>query len=355
MERLELCYTPRFDPAVIEKELRRLLVLGAISDSDLERRAGALADRFNGYCTCYPLGLWAPGLIITREMRALTELYLPLGEIRRAFDRLFAAALRFSPFLAASAIHNSTDWLDLLQKLQPVVRRADPAYLLRCLLADEDYRCRFLFANFLPARYGGGFGRYPRQADFLRKWLTTNRPGLAGRVRGLDAACGCGEGTYELAMVLMESGLAATAVEVRGTTLEPLELFAAAHAYFPHDKTRQASFRQRLAPLFAGGTAPEIGFSREDLTTTAPPGEEGYDVILCNGLLGGPFIHDRGELLAIAGRLAGRLRTGGILLAANHFHGGWNKEVSNEALRGILARCGLGTAPVAEGVAGVKR
>ncbi len=82
--------------------------------------------------------------------------------------------------------------------------------------------------------------------------------------------------------------------------------------------------------------------------------EKGYDIILCNGLLGGPFIHDRRELLETVRRLSLRLRARGILLAMSRFHGGWKKIAPDETLREIFRACGLKMLPVAEGVAGVK-
>ena len=352
MESLKLAYTPRLDRAAIEWDLPALLVSGALPDGDMDRRIASLTERFGIYTSCYSLGLWAPGLAVTREMRNLTEIYLPLDEIRRAFDRLFAIALRFSPFLPASIVHNSTDWLDILLKLQPIVNRPDPAFLFRSLVGDERFRRCFIFANFMPARYGGGFGRYPGQAELLRRWLGANRSRLAGEVRCLDAACGSGEGTYELALLLMESGFSAAAIHLQGATLEPLELFAAAHAHFPHDPEREAAYRLHVGPLFAYGAAEKIGFTLEDLTRPAPAVEKGYDIILCNGLLGGPFIHDRREMLETVLRLSLRLRARGILLAMSRFHGGWKKIAPDETLREIFRACGLKVLPVAEGVAG---
>jgi SAM-dependent methyltransferase len=354
MKRLKLTYTPRFDQAAIERDLPTLLVSGALSDGDMDRRIASLTERFAIYTSYYPLGLWAPGLAVTREMRNLTEIYLPLDEIRRAFDRFFAIAFRFSPFLPASVVHNSTDWLDILLRLQPIVSRPDPAFLLRSLMGDERLRGRFIFANFMPARYGGGFGRYPGQAELLRRWLAANRSRLTGGVRCLDAACGSGEGTYELALLLMESGFSAAAIDLQGATLEPLELFAAAHSHFPHDPEREAAYRLHVGPLFECGAAEKIVFTLEDLTRPAPGLEKGYDIILCNGLLGGPFIHDRRELLETVRRLSLRLRARGILLAMSRFHGGWKKIVPDETLREIFRACGLKVLPVAEGVAGVK-
>ena len=351
---MTLLYTPQFDEAVIERNLGALLVIGELSDRDIDRRIVTFAERFRIYTAYYPHGLWTPGVVSTSEMRNLTEIYLPLGEIRRAFDHLFTVALRFSPFIAASTIHNAANWLDALHGLQPFVTSPDPAGLLRRLMKDEAFRRRFIFANFLPARYGGGFGRYRGQVELLRSWLVKNRLRLAGGVGCLDAACGSGEGTYELALLLLECGIKADAINIRGVTLEPLEMFAAAHCYFPHDLQRTGRYRLHIAQLREAGINAKISFALEDLTVQKPVGEREYDIILCNGLLGGPFFHEPGELLEAVRKLAGRLRERGILLAASRFHGGWKKIASDEAMREIFRACGLRILQVAQGVAGVK-
>ncbi len=106
--------------------------------------------------------------------------------------------------------------------------------------------------------------------------------------------------------------------------------------------------------LFEGGVAKRIGFTLANLADPDFTQDSGYDVILCNGLLGGPFLHDWHELRATVQRLAGRLKTGGLLMAANRFHGGWKRMVDDEILRSMLAECSLRVLPVAEGVAGEK-
>jgi SAM-dependent methyltransferase len=287
-------------------------------------------------------------------MRNLTECYLPLDEIRRAFARFFAVALRFFPLLSASAIHNAVSWLDVLHGLQPLLSSPAPAFLLRRLMVEEGFRRRFIFANFLPARYGGGFGRYPGQTSFLREWLAENRSRLSGGVSCLDAACGSGEGTYELALLLVGSGFPVESIYVHGVTLEPLELFAAAHCSFPHDPLRTEAYRRQTAPLCECCATEKIRFTLEDLTGSFSTMVKGYDIILCNGLLGGPFLHQPRVLLETVRRLAGRLRRKGILLAASRFHGGWKKLTPDEVLRAIFSTCGLSCFPVAEGVIGVK-
>ena len=354
MERLKLHYTPQFDQAAIERDLNSLLVSGPIADKDIDGRITRLAESYRIYAAYYPYGLWAPGLAITREMRIQTEIYLPIDDIRRAVDHFFSAALRFHPFIPASVVHNSANWLDILHSLRPSVSRPDPSYLLRTLLTDDGLRRCFIFSNFMPLRYGGGFGRYPRQGEFLRKWLAANRTRLAGETRCLDAACGSGEGTYDMALLLMGSGFGANSIRVYGVSIEPLELFSAAHACFPNRPEREAAYRRHVQPLFECGASGNICFALEDISMPPPEEEKGYDIILCNGLLGGPFLHDPVALAETIRRLSGRLGAGGIMLAASRFHGGWKKLLSDEELRKLFGACGLMLQTIAEGVAGVR-
>jgi chemotaxis methyl-accepting protein methylase len=283
-------------------------------------------------------------------MRRASEFYLPQEEIGCACRRLLGLSLKAVPFLPAAGLHSLPSLLDLLHRLQPLVREANPARLLRRLMIDSEFRCRFLFSLFLPRHYGGGFDRYPKQAAFLRTRLTQAQP--PGEIRCLDAACGSGEGTYDLALLLRECGCIPEKIAVHGATIEPLELFAAAHGWFPHDPERQAAFRRRIGRLFADSRADQIVFFREDLTGNGTGNGEGYDVILCNGLLGGPLLNGREELAGVVGRLCARLRPGGILLAADRFHQGWKRMVPDDLLREMLAGCGLKLLAAGEGVAG---
>jgi len=353
MEKANLQFRPTLDHDEIRQRLGRLVVPGPIDDRGMESRISRLEERFRVYAACSPHGLWAPGLALTQEMRVTAEAYLPLAEIQRTFRRLLALSLQYNPFLPASPLHTSTNWLDALHRLQPLVREANPSRLLRRLMADEDHRCRFLFSLFLPHHYGGTFDRYPAQGTLLRNWLTATRP--AGVVRCLDAACGSGEGSYELAMLLLDRGYAPENLEVHGATVEPLELFAAAHGWFPHDPERQTAYRRRIRRLFADRTAERIVFYREDLIEEEGAAGEAYDVIICNGLLGGPLLNERKKLAGTVGRLCARLKPGGILLAADRFHGGWKRTTPADVLGKMLAGNGLTLLTSCEGVAGVKQ
>jgi SAM-dependent methyltransferase len=354
MEHGKISYAPTLDAMRSENDLRELLVPGVMVDRGLERRIERLSERFRTYARRYPYGLWAQGLSESLEMRNMTEVYLPMEEIVRAFDRLFSLSLRFAPFRPSSILHASSGWLDFLQRIQPNVKRPDPGKLLKGLAADEGERRRFIFANFMPPRYGGGFGRYSGQTRFLAEWLEENRKRLAGSVRCLDTACGSGEGTYDLARLLLAKGFSPGSIYIAGSSMEPLELFAAAHASFPHDPIREIKYRQSIGRLRDSGVFERMSFSLEMLGSGSVHGGEKFDIILCNGFLGGPFMHDKEGIEETLAELAGRLAPGGALLATNRFHGGWGHLVSEETMQRMLVRCGLGLLPVADGVGGVR-
>lgn len=347
----ELHFRPTLDPEEIGNMLAGIVISGPIVDQDLARRISRLNERFRVYAACSPHAAWAPGLVITPEMRSEAEVYLPLNEIRRSFDRLFTIALKYEPFKPASTVHSAISWLDVMHRLQQFVSGANPGSLLDRLMSDGDYRTGFLFLLLLPQSYGNGFDRYPGQSLFLLHWLRKNGP--AGLVRCLDAACGSGEGTYELTLMLHNEGYRCEDIEIHGATVEPLELFAAAHAMFPHNPFRQDAYRRRFRQVFTGPLKERILFRREDLSFPGKnPGK--YSIILCNGFLGGPYLNDPGKLSEAVGHLCSRLHTGGILLAADHFHDGWKRLTPDDLLKGLFAANGLEILDMPEGLAGVK-
>lgn len=342
-------FTPTLDAAEIRRRLDQLFVPGPLSDPMLLRRIDRLARLFASFAESYPLPLWAPGLLPSEEMRSLIEALFPLDEVRLAFAALCRAACRFRPLLEATYLYSSATWLDFLNRLQPRLERADPSYTLTRLARDGEARLNFLFALFLPRHFGATFERYPRQSRFLAEWLTAQRTRLDGRIRALDSACGSGEGTYDLARTIVDRGYGEALVH--GSTLEHLELFAAAHAWFPHDPERTVAYRERVAPLLAPESPVRFSFYLEEVAAHSP---ERFDVILCNGLLGGPLLHDAGELAGAVAALAARLAPGGILLAADRFHEGWRLKVPRERVQALFQGEGLILREIEEGVAGEK-
>ena len=353
MTTFQLRFQPTLDKLAANQVLSRFLVTGAISDHDLTRRLIRLDRSYKAYIVSSPVPCWSPGLVVTNEIRHISETFLPFSEIMPAFARLVRLSLQGIQLPIAPIFERATCWLDLLHELASCCYDPDPAALLAQMMADEAKRRKFLFTLFVPKKYGGNFARYQGQQHFLRQWLKVAPPWRDGEVRCLDAACGSGEGSYELAELLFGEGVPSTAIHVTGITICALELLAAAYAIFPHDRVREERFRQYLRPLAEKNALTGISFAVGDLRTWET--SHRYHIILCNGILGGPLLHDKEEVLNVVRRLAESLEPGGILLAADRFHGGWKKAMSPSELGCLFSACGLRTLEVDEGVGGLKR
>jgi SAM-dependent methyltransferase len=347
-------YLPDLSPERIRKDLFTIVTPGEIYDRELQDRIRRLGKRFQVYSNTYPLGMWAPGLAMTGEMRALTDLYLPMAEIRSGFHRFLRLSLKNRSQAEASPFHTAETWTDALQMLRPILTNPDPTALLHRLMIDESFRICFLFSLFLPKRHGGGFHRYPVQTQFLSNWLQERKPWGQEKLRCLDVACATGESTYELALLLLEQGLAPDSFLIHGSTIEPLELFAAAHMFFPHEPRRQKSFREKTELVFISGANESIAFFTEDITRPRNSHGQGYDIICCNGLLGGPRFSDERYVETAVAELRERLRSGGIVLVADRFHAGWKKRMPTALLQRIFRDHGFRIREVTEGLAAEK-
>ncbi|MHB8056276.1 MAG: CheR family methyltransferase [Desulfuromonadaceae bacterium] len=315
---------------------------------------------FSIYASTSPEPLPATGLIITPEIRAQCERYLPIATVSAIFKRLYSTALTYPPIFSSTPFHNSSSWADTFASLpQSFQISANPARLLEALLRDGDLMTRFLFASFLPGRFYGGIGRYPRQLLFIREWLKTRGK---GRLNCLDAACGTGEETYGLALLLSELGFLAGDIRIEGWTLEPLEVWAANHSCLPDDPKREAVLKNTTSSLFQRGYGRSISFSCRDVTeygstktfTREDDKTNLFDLIICNGLLGGPIIHTKEPLDRAVTHLVSLLAPGGILLAADSFHGGWKRKCPQRKLRALFETGGLKDVEISEGVGGLK-
>lgn len=348
----EISFPPGLAVAELDNALKLLLRGGSLMNSRLQRYCARLDERFRIYADYCPVSQWSPGLALHGELRSQHELYLPMDEILPAFAHLCRTSCLYAVDTETIPLFSAGSWPDFLSRLQLSPLDFNPASLLRRLATDETLRRAFLWGVFIPRSYGGSFGRYPRQAAFLAKWLADARERLSASAALLDAACGCGEGTYEAAEILLEQGYLPEVTRVDGSTLEPLELLAAAFGYYPNDPGRAASFKSRVGPFLDTVGGRMIRFFQEDVCTPHDQGER-YDVVICNGLLGGPLLHGREELSRAVGALAGRVKPGGIMLVADCFHDGWKKRGQGEVIS-LLRDHLLEIVDAGEGVAGVK-
>ncbi|MFZ4857618.1 MAG: CheR family methyltransferase [Desulfuromonadaceae bacterium] len=314
---------------------------------------------FTVYANTCPVPLPAPGLIITPEIRNQCQCYLPIDTVSPVFYRLYRTALTYPPIFSSTPFHKAMSWADVFVTLPPNVRiSSNPARLLEALLSDRSLLIEFLFASFLPSRFYNGFGRYPWQQKFIREWLTDRK---VERVRCLDAACGTGEGAYDLALMLLELGFSSEELHIDGWTLEPLEVWSAAMRRFPHDRQRETALRNTTSPLMKNGYMRRIVFTCRDIvrpaTTSALATDSEtrrFDMILCNGLLGGPILHQKEQIELAIGNLAELLAPNGIMLAADSFHGGWKQKCPQSELRALFEKNRLKTFGAGEGIGGLK-
>jgi len=342
--------TPDANLSALESTLARLLVPGNIRDHRLDAYCNRLQNRFNLFASTCPVSPWHKGLVLSPEIRCQTEMYLPLTEIQAAFRYLLLRSCFYPPFFPAVPVFSALSWADALERINPGVDSFNPARIIAAVAVDQVVRREFLAALFIPRRYGGVLDRYPRQKNFLQEWLFVRKK---GEISLLDAACGSGEGVYELAAMVAAAGFHPAATVVHGCTVEPLELAAAAHGWFPQDYERELSVKRMIAAVAKRGEAGAIAFFREDICCPAENSSR-YDVVVCNGLLGGPLLHKKDVLEAAVKGLVRRVKKGGILLAADRFHAGWRRVIPLTELKRLLEKHGIGTIDLPEGVGGIR-
>ncbi len=326
---------PRLDPLLFRRSIQKLHCM------------------FSAYKAFCPPPWASRNLNITPEIAYQSELWLPQDHLRPHFHSLYRQALTYPPVLSSTPFALRSSWASLVAGFPVFLEHfRNPAQLLEELLIDDHLRLKFLFWSFMPGRfYGSGSNRYPKQAAIVADWLH-RRQSKGNRLRCLDAASGDGANTYGIARVLLEQGWLPDRFGVEGWTLEPLEAWAAAHGCFPHDPVRSALFQEETRNCLEKGGDTAIRFCCTDILTepeTAP-----FDLILCNGLLGGPIIHNPETIRHSVSYLSHRLSPGGMLLAADHFHGGWKKNIPGEVLGDAFKASGLSVVETGEGISGTR-
>lgn len=347
-----VCFTPSLDPRVAAERLS-LILRSPIDPAPFAgrlRRLLHLSAAFTGSC---PPPWPAPGLALTPELHRHSELWLPLAQITPAFRHFYRHALTREPIFSSTPFATAASWAGIVSLFPPDSGwPVNPALLLERLLDDGRLRLEFLCWSFMPRRfYGNGTDRYPGQMEFIRDWLGRQERGRT--LRCLDTACGDGATSYALARLALEQGWPSERLCIEGWTLDPLEVWAAAHTRFPHDPSRGQPLRQALAALSPHGVGRSLRFRALDLETPPDHGER-FDLIICNGLLGGPIVNHPLSMERITRNLAALLHPQGLLLVADRFHGGWRKSIPTEMLEKLLGSCGLRVAKAGEGMAGFR-
>ena len=350
-------FTPSLDSGITAANLGKILsppIQPLLFRGDIRR----LQRMFSAYGKACPPPWFAPGLAATPETHYQSELWLPLSLIRPIFERFYRAALTYPPILSSTPFNSTASWAAVVAALPSFFdSSADPSILLERLLADYELGIKFLCCSFMPRRfYGNGSNRYPAQTEYIRKWLV-QRQRRGEHPRCLDTACGDGAATYELTRLILKHGWQSGKFAVEGWSLEPLEVWSAAHASFPHDPVRQLDFRTLLTPLFIEEARRSMVFRTMDVENIHgdhAAESAGFDLIICNGLLGGPIINPPHRIETIVRNLSALLRPDGLLLAADHFHGGWKKNIPGRVLGELFGSCGLNVREAGEGLGGFK-
>lgn len=233
---------------------------------------------------------WTPGMIVGHDLRARFDTFLPWKE--------FSASLRG----IARSFLPSPEWIpELLQEnacdtLLDFWEEVGYPYLGRVAFAQEELM-PFFCTCADPPRFGTRCGRYPEQLAALPRAASL-----------LDLGCGIGLGTLETA-----KAVGATKA-VLGITREPLEAWMAMKRRLPHDPERSREFEpfKNIKAEFRAGAAENF----------RSPDEKKYELILCNGLAGGRFLHNNHQLDDLLTTLECTLAHNGTAALANHFHEG---------------------------------
>ena len=231
---------------------------------------------------------WAREIIITPDIRETYEKWLPIGEFRVSLAGVGRAYLPDESWLPLPLRRGAYPSL-------PDFWAAMPSCFGGKVCFSEDELLPLLCAMADPPRFGTTAGRYPEELEYMRRIV---REGMSV----LDVGCGVGVNTLEMASALK-------GVSFTGITPEPLEVWMANNRRLPHDVRRQALMnRFGGVAVFRRGTAEEFAGD--------------YDVIVCNGLVGGRFFSKDSQYRAVLRCCAASLRPGGHVLIADRFHEG---------------------------------
>ncbi|MBR4675390.1 MAG: class I SAM-dependent methyltransferase [Victivallales bacterium] len=239
---------------------------------------------------------WERDLIITPELRATYEMWLP---VREFLHSLKAIGLKWLPSAACLPLPFRRKCYHSL----PDLWAALPVNLEKKLCFSPQELLAFFCALADPPRFGTICGRYNEELTLISRLAHPN-------MRILDVACGVGLNTLEIA--------AASGAETIGISSEWLEVWMASNRCLPHDAAREQHMRRfpcNLNVCFQQGCAECFAFERP------------FDIIVCNGLVGGRFFHAEEQYSAFLVSCRNALAPQGTILLANHFHDGSRSDV----------------------------
>ncbi len=247
---------------------------------------------------------WAPGLILTDEIRYNYQNYLPVEEYLSDLKTVFLKSFS-NPILIPRSISNHTYksipdfWCTLPNEFKGnIIWKSNQLLNLACAIAS-------------PAKFGSKPNRYPEQHHYILEWLMqTENPFMTG----VEYGCSTGYGTYELALLLKQSEKKGM---VLGVTVEPLEIWMALNKYLPYrDHCQNHSYPSNdlydeNSTFFVVGDFRNFNLKRKT------------DFLVINGLVGGPAFNSPKEMTNLWLKLQSELKSKGLLVVGNYFHDGY--------------------------------
>lgn len=274
---------------------------------------------------------WQRGLRLTPAWRGSYEAWLPVADFYadlRVLAASFLPSVAWTPAVLRSAQYHTASsrvltaplslpdlwatWPDSLAGR--VVFAADELLALFCALAE-------------PMRFGTDACRYPEQMAMMEKMFREHAASQQ-QFSLLDIGCGTGLNTLEMATLGQE--ILGNRLQVKAITAEPLEAWMARCRRLPHDQNREKRLQRFAADLPV--TFAAKSFQETQLTSQ-------IDLIVCNGLAGGDFLHVDSDLEQFLRLCQRNLKPGGQVLLANRFHDG--RRATCEKLRQLAAQFGF--------------
>ena len=256
---------------------------------------------------------WATGHIITPALRSAFQTFLPVEEFLSDLQRLARKALPdpswIPRILRTSQVHTARRSASHAPPSLPELWAMLPPQLAGRVSFTPDQFTQLLCAFADPPQFGTDLARYPDQAAQLCRHVVDWDSGRSIAV--LDLGCGTGQGTRETAFLFAECGVRNP--RAVGITAEPIEVWMATHRRLPHRPEREAALRA-LPPQS------DVYFVCGD--ALAPPLCDTFDIVLCNGLVGGRFLQKKPAFHTLLTQCRSLLAPNGVLALANSFHDG---------------------------------